>query len=194
MAGGMNLLKLAWKGASKAGRSLGGTAVRSVKNPVGTVSKIADVAQEQLVTGQRAASMIKPGPQRAKALGMGALFGIPAVAVYDDMFRSFAPEIADPVVRAQVKLHQEATQAALQNQMRLKQQEAMQTLVQLAQRNPQMFSEVSAGRRLPRGGVVFGGRPRYDLLKILANDMVEGVVPRSLNPEQAIMQSLQEMI
>lgn len=44
----------------------------------------------------------------------------------------------------------------------------------LARDNPQLYQEVLVARRLPRGAVVLGGKPRTDLLQELALRMGQG--------------------
>lgn len=53
-------------------------------------------------------------------------------------------------------------------------QDMMASLQQLASQNPQLYTEVMAGRKLPRGARVFGGTKRTDLLEELAYGMVKG--------------------
>ncbi len=48
----------------------------------------------------------------------------------------------------------------------------------LAQVNPALFSELLAGRRLPRGAMVIGGEPRGDLVAAVAKMMSEGAKPQ----------------
>lgn len=50
----------------------------------------------------------------------------------------------------------------------------------LAQRNPHLFAEVMAGRRLPEDAVVFGGSPRVDLLESVADAMSRGEAPEGI--------------
>jgi hypothetical protein len=50
----------------------------------------------------------------------------------------------------------------------------------LAQRNPHLFAEVMAGRRLPEDAVVFGGTPRVDLLESVADAMSRGESPEGI--------------
>ena len=49
-----------------------------------------------------------------------------------------------------------------------------ESLARIAAIDPQMYSEVMAGRRLPQGARVIGGTPRTDLLAQLASDMAGG--------------------
>jgi len=54
------------------------------------------------------------------------------------------------------------------------QQSIMENLQQVAQNNPALYNQVSAGRKLPRGAVVLGGQQRQDLLTELARAMDSG--------------------
>lgn len=54
------------------------------------------------------------------------------------------------------------------------QQSIQENLARVAQNNPALYNQVSAGRRLPRGAVVLGGQPRQDLLMELARAMDSG--------------------
>lgn len=44
----------------------------------------------------------------------------------------------------------------------------------LARLDPHTYNEILAGRRLPRGSVVFGGTPRTDLMELAALKMSTG--------------------
>jgi hypothetical protein len=62
--------------------------------------------------------------------------------------------------------------SAMENQRM--QQSIMENLQQVAQNNPALYNQVSAGRKLPRGAVVLGGQQRQDLLTELARAMDSG--------------------
>jgi len=62
--------------------------------------------------------------------------------------------------------------SAMENQRM--QRSIMENLQQVAQNNPALYNQVSAGRRLPRGAVVLGGQQRQDLLTELARAMDSG--------------------
>lgn len=71
------------------------------------------------------------------------------------------------------ELYELEQQRILRAQAQRIEQEALQEritrrIAYLAAANPQLYNEVSAGRRLPRGAQVFGGRKRTDLLEQLA--------------------------
>jgi hypothetical protein len=46
--------------------------------------------------------------------------------------------------------------------------------MQLARQTPDLYTSVMAGRRVPKGSVVLGGRPRQDLMRELAASMDSG--------------------
>ena len=50
----------------------------------------------------------------------------------------------------------------------------MVNLQRVAATNPDVYNQVAAGRRLPRGAVMIGGRPRTDLLAELADALARG--------------------
>jgi hypothetical protein len=49
-----------------------------------------------------------------------------------------------------------------------------QNQARLAQANPTLYTSVMAGRKVPTGAVVLGGRPRTDLMRELAASMDSG--------------------
>jgi secreted protein with Ig-like and vWFA domain len=49
-----------------------------------------------------------------------------------------------------------------------------QNQARIAQANPTLYTSVMAGRRVPTGAVVLGGRPRMDLMRELAASMDSG--------------------
>jgi hypothetical protein len=60
----------------------------------------------------------------------------------------------------------------------------LRSMTRLAAANPQLYNEVMAGRKLPQGAVVLGGRPRMDLMEELALGMSAGQFPQEMNPDQ----------
>lgn len=46
--------------------------------------------------------------------------------------------------------------------------------MRLARQTPDLYTSVMAGRRVPKGSVVLGGRPRQDLMRELAASMDSG--------------------
>jgi hypothetical protein len=53
-------------------------------------------------------------------------------------------------------------------------QRMLESAMRLAATDPQTYTEVLAGRKLPMGAVVFGGQPREDLMERLAAGMAQG--------------------
>jgi len=53
----------------------------------------------------------------------------------------------------------------------------LENIARVAGMLPDIYHQVSSGRRLPRNSVVIGGRPRIDLLTQLADSMVNGTLP-----------------
>jgi hypothetical protein len=47
-------------------------------------------------------------------------------------------------------------------------------ITMIARTNPQLYNELVAGRRLPRGAIILGGPPRKDLLEEVATMMAGG--------------------
>ncbi len=65
----------------------------------------------------------------------------------------------------------------------------LESAAKLAALDPQLYNQVLAGRRLPQGAAVFGGRPRVDLLEELALDMASGAYTET-NPQQELLDLL----
>lgn len=116
-------------------------------------------------------------------------YGVPMTAAGIDI-GVLGAEMGHPVYQAAVpegilagrKLRETAaqelgTQEALRSvRERSKQlRESIRRNIQvIAQTNPQLYNELVAGKRLPRGAVVLGGPPRRDLLEEVAT-MMAGV-------------------
>lgn len=60
----------------------------------------------------------------------------------------------------------------------------------LAQVDPALYTQLLAGRRLPRGAVVIGGRPRTDLLEQVATEMGSGAYDPPPSAEEEFYRSL----
>lgn len=60
----------------------------------------------------------------------------------------------------------------------------------LASINPRLYAQLQAGRRLPRGAVVIGGRPRTDLLEQVAASMAGGAYDPPPSAEEQFLQEL----
>lgn len=80
---------------------------------------------------------------------------------------------AEDVLRRQNDLFRGKQIASIMENARM-QQSIQDNLQRVAQNNPALYNQVSAGRRLPRGAVVLGGQPRQDLLMELARAMDSG--------------------
>ena len=68
-----------------------------------------------------------------------------------------------------------------------KRRRSMESLARLAAMDPQLYNELTAGRVLPKGGVMFGGVPRTDILESVGGMMAEGEVTRRPDPDQEFM-------
>lgn len=79
-------------------------------------------------------------------------------------------------VKEQGRLGRVQSDVALmfKNKQRAMQKLRTRNLGRVAAYLPDTYHQVSAGRRLPKGSVVIGGRPRIDLLKQLADSMGSG--------------------
>jgi len=61
----------------------------------------------------------------------------------------------------------------MEQERRLKEAVTRNTML-LAQTDPQLFAELSSGRRLPKGAVPIGGKPRSDIIAEVARRMATG--------------------
>lgn len=115
-------------------------------------------------------------------------YGVPATAIGVDLTR-FGAEIFEPVGEAamggvlggarvrETATQELATESALRSvqERSLQMRESVRRNIQvIAQTNPQLYNELVAGKRLPRGAIVLGGPPRRDLLEEVAT-MMAGV-------------------
>jgi hypothetical protein len=66
-------------------------------------------------------------------------------------------------------------------------QAMLRSAARLAQMDPQLYNEVLSGRRLPQGAMVFGGRPRVDLMEQLAMDMAMGGFTQPKDPQAELL-------
>jgi len=69
------------------------------------------------------------------------------------------------------------------NKQRLE-KSAAQNAARLAATAPHLYNQILAGRQLPQGAVVLGGRPRTDLLEQLSHGMATGQFQESPMGEQ----------
>jgi hypothetical protein len=71
-------------------------------------------------------------------------------------------------------VEQEQKTRILQIQQKRLEEAMLRSAARLAAANPHLYNEIMAGRRLPLGAVVLGGKPRVDLMEQLALDMTQG--------------------
>ena len=84
----------------------------------------------------------------------------------------YVDEQTDRLIGAQAELNSYA-------RMQRRREEELNRLMQvntamLAQRSPELYNQIMAGRRLPQQATVIGGQPREDLLREVARGMSEG--------------------
>lgn len=84
-----------------------------------------------------------------------------------------------PSVQDDAQLKDAQTRLKAEKIAKLMEQARMERAIQensmrLAQANPNLYTSVLAGRRVPAGSVVLGGRPRMDLMRELAASMGSG--------------------
>ena len=77
--------------------------------------------------------------------------------------------------------------------LRLQHERELQTMARnaarLAAANPQLYNQIMAGRQLPQGAVVLGGKPRTDLMEELTSSMSRGQYSEP-SPDEQLMQLL----
>jgi len=122
------------------------------------------------------------------ALGLGALFTADVLGPVAGGLRDRATGRSTlRTERAnEARIEQIRQQELLQIQQKRLERAMMLSATRLAATNPQLYNEVLAGRRLPLGAVVIGGRPRTDLLEQLALDMAEGNFDQGPGPDQQL--------
>lgn len=171
-------------GAKLAGRAAGAAKAGVVASPRAAAKGMAGLGSLGARGTVGAAKMTGRGIADAAAvapisttLGMGATGAFLADTGMDAWGDARQSELAN-VDSIEEQLYVEAMQERRIKAMSLDQeifaQRRRKALAQLAQTSPQVFNEVSAGRRLPRGARVFGGSPRTDLLEMLASRMASG--------------------
>ena len=135
-----------------------------------TGSKVADSLRALRVKTKMAKRAIG-GATSTKNLVVGGL----GVAALSNLLRPPTPrqEVNEQAVAdAQIKMRAERA-AKLMEQARMEKAIQENTAI-LARSNPNLYTSVLAGRRIPAGSVVLGGRPRTDLLQELAASMGSG--------------------
>lgn len=105
-----------------------------------------------------------------------AAIGLAAAPVLAPIAKAINP-LDDPLrtaVKDEVE-NRERNRIIALRAMRLRRDMANNT-ARLASLDPRLYNEILAGRRLPKGSVVFGGRPRTDLMELLAEKMSTGEI------------------
>lgn len=135
-------------------------------------------------TGSKVADSLRALRGKAKmakkAIGEAAttknlVVGGLGVAALSNLLRPPTPrqEVNEQAVAdAQIKMRSEKI-AKLMEQARME-RAIQENSMRLAQANPNLYTSVLAGRRVPAGSVVLGGRPRTDLMRELAASMGSG--------------------
>lgn len=178
VARGMNRMRVAAHRGKK-------RAAQHMPDSLGGAAKSAGRWAAETAVGPK--SFVKDHPFLAAggAAGLGAL-------AYDEFSEGVEP---DPGMHGSLKeallAESEAKHRArvMGADTRVFEERATKAMMRLAATNPQMYNEVLTGRKLPRGAMVFGGRPRTDLLELLAAQMAAGEYEVS-NPEQDLARML----
>lgn len=84
--------------------------------------------------------------------------------------------LGGPKTRDVLDLEQriQAAQRARDIEEQARARRAVDNTVNLIRYAPEVANQVMAGRRLPKGAVMIGGRPRVDLMQQLAEQMSDG--------------------
>jgi len=143
-----------------------------------TGSRISDSLKSLRVNAKLAKKAVAKNPIKT-GVGVAALVSL---LRSDPSRRELARrELDESVVRdAEIKLRAEKT-AKLMEQARMEKAIQENTAI-LARSNPNLYTSVLAGRRVPAGSVVLGGRPRTDLMQELAASMGSGRFRERPNP------------
>ena len=180
LAGARGVLGLAARGASTAGAAVRGSG-RVIGGGVKAMGSMGRAAPGVVGSGLAAgakntwnATLAHPVIGGLAAGSTASFIGQEAFDGYEEGLRNVKAEIGGPAENAYVNAMQERRLQALTYDQQMFQIKRREALAKLASAQPQVFNEVSAGRRLPRGARVFGGRPRTDLLEMLASQMASG--------------------
>lgn len=116
----------------------------------------------------------RPGATALGAGNLALMFGPQLVKSLRDELNigGYMDEQTDRLIGAQAELNSYA-------RMQRRREEELNRLMQvntamLAQRSPELYNQIMAGRRLPQQATVIGGQPREDLLREVARGMSEG--------------------
>jgi len=132
------------------------------------------------VFGMTAKAALKRPSLGAPALFLGGSFLYEMLkpvgkAVFDNPARNVAEQAQQ---QRDILWRQKMSQITTQRY----EQSIAKNAARLAAANPQLYNEVMAGRRLPQGAVVLGGRPRVDLMEELAMSMAGGQFQKPADP------------
>jgi hypothetical protein len=119
----------------------------------------------------RRLSMIRNNPGKT-TLALGGLAGLVGGLVRASQTPPDYSNIERAVTEATRRAKSERV-AQILERSRMEQAIA-QNQARLAQANPTLYTSVMAGRKVPSGAVVLGGRPRTDLMRELAASMDSG--------------------
>lgn len=145
-----------------------------------------DVWKSLLAEGATPAERLLTGAGAVQGGLFGASIGLPlAEGAYHTFTRQRAvekTEHAEFVSRShllgiRMEAERRAREAAMNAQI-------------LAQTNPELYKQLLAGRKLPRGAIVIGGRPRMDLLEQVASEMGSGAYDPPPSAEQEFLSSI----
>jgi len=131
--------------------------IRSKLKSVVKSAKTASVAKPLAIGGLAGLLAHKAATQP------GGPLGIPA---------TYQGEVEDTLREAEARARSEKI-GKLMEQARVE-ETIRQNQARLAQVAPDIYTSVMAGRRVPKGSVVLGGRPRQDLMQELAASMGSG--------------------
>jgi hypothetical protein len=116
-------------------------------------------------------------------------FGVPATALgletglfaWEDMIEPIVEPMAGGILGGQRLVEAGMQEMAGAHTIKMVEERSKQAresirrnIQVIAQTNPQLYNELVAGKRLPRGAIVLGGPPRRDLLEEVAT-MMAGV-------------------
>lgn len=131
-----------------------------------------------------APGMTKTAAGTVGATALGASLGVPLAMEGGD----FLPKVVSRETgqTQQRAIQAEMTMRALEKEKMLRSQRLQMDMkanvARLAAMAPDVYSQVLAGRRIPRGGVVIGGTPRIDLMEDLASSMSQGRFQANAQP------------
>lgn len=143
--------------------------------------------------GQMAGRLLTGGSTYAKAMPVSTGLAGAATAgfVGQDVVSPIADSLTVDYLGRDLRMEAARRQVAMADRARADRMRkaTMQNAMLLAQMRPDLAAQLLAGRRLPRGGVVFGGQPRMDLLAEAGRMMGE---PQAQTPQQALAELMME--